>query len=91
MEPEIASSKYIRLLQQLDDARKTGKLAMGMKEVWNTATHRRGTLLLVEEDYPVNSKEVIDDVIEKVLRSGGDVEFVQPGMLAAYQHIALIG
>ncbi len=91
MKPEIASTKYIHLLQQLDDARKAGKLSIGIKEVWNTATHRRGTLLLVEEDYPFNSEEVIDDIMEKVLKTGGDVEFVQPGMLAAWQHIVLIG
>lgn len=91
MKPEIASAKYIHLLQQLDDARKAGKLSIGIKEVWNTATHRRASLLLVEEDYPFNSEEVIDDIMEKVLKTGGDVEFVQPGMLAAWQHIVLIG
>lgn len=90
MKPEIVRSKYIRLLQQLDDARMAGKLSMGIKAVWNTATHRQGSLLLVEEDYPFNSQEVIDDIMEKVLKAGGDVEFVQPGMLTAYQHIALV-
>lgn len=35
-------------------------------------------------------KDAVDDVIEKVLVNGGDVEFVDDGTLADYQHIALI-
>ena len=89
MNPEMASRKTIQLLQQLNDARVTGKLSMGLKEVYNTATHRRAKLLLVEEDYS-NSQEVVDDVMEKVLKAGGDVEFVEAGLLTAYDHIVLI-
>jgi hypothetical protein len=32
----------------------------------------------------------VDDVIEKVLENGGDVEFVDEGVLKDYHHIALI-
>lgn len=35
-------------------------------------------------------KDPIDDVIEKVLESGGDVEFADNGALADYRHICLI-
>jgi hypothetical protein len=35
-------------------------------------------------------KDAVDDVIEKVLASGGDVEFVDEGLLSEYQKIALI-
>jgi hypothetical protein len=35
-------------------------------------------------------KDAVDDVIEKVLENGGDVEFVEDGMLNDYQHISLI-
>lgn len=35
-------------------------------------------------------KDAVDDVIEKVLAGGGDVEFVDPGILSDYEHIALI-
>lgn len=35
-------------------------------------------------------KDSIDDVIEKVLETGGDVEFVEDGMLDEQKHIALI-
>jgi len=35
-------------------------------------------------------KDAVDDVIEKVLASGGDVEFVEEGILNQFQKIALI-
>lgn len=35
-------------------------------------------------------KDAVDDVIEKVFTAGGDVEFVENGMLASYNRIALI-
>lgn len=35
-------------------------------------------------------KDAVDDVIEKVLENGGDVEFVEKGLLDSYNHIALI-
>lgn len=34
--------------------------------------------------------DAVDDVIEKVLESGGDIEFTDSGLLSAYQQIALI-
>jgi hypothetical protein len=35
-------------------------------------------------------KDAVDDVIEKVLDNGGDVEFVDPPLLDFYQHIVLV-
>jgi hypothetical protein len=35
-------------------------------------------------------KDAVDDIIEKVLENGGDVEFVDPDFIKQYQHIALI-
>jgi hypothetical protein len=35
-------------------------------------------------------KDVVDDIIEKVLEHGGDVEFVDRNMLKDYNHIALV-
>lgn len=35
-------------------------------------------------------KDAVDDVIEKVLETGGDIEFVENDMLQDYNHIALI-
>lgn len=41
-------------------------------------------------DIPFYIKDAVDDIIEKVLQNGGDVEFVDEGILDDYQHIALI-
>lgn len=35
-------------------------------------------------------KDAVDDILERMLQSGGDVEFVDDGVLGAYQRIALI-
>ena len=35
-------------------------------------------------------KDAVDDIIEKVLEGGGDVEFVDQGILKDYKRIALI-
>jgi hypothetical protein len=35
-------------------------------------------------------KDAVDDIIEKVLENGGDVEFVESGLLNEYHHIALV-
>lgn len=36
-------------------------------------------------------KDPVDDLIEKVLSGGGDVEFVEDGSLASYEHLVLLG
>ena len=43
-----------------------------------------------ENDLHPLIRDAVDDVIEKVLAGGGDVEFVDPGVLNGYEHIALI-
>jgi hypothetical protein len=35
-------------------------------------------------------KDAVDEIIEKILNNGGDVEFVENGMLKNYHNIALI-
>jgi peptide subunit release factor 1 (eRF1) len=40
--------------------------------------------------HPFYIRDAVDDIIEKVLSTGGDVEFVEPGVLSEYQKIALI-
>ncbi|MEP6594687.1 MAG: hypothetical protein ABJA71_02025 [Ginsengibacter sp.] len=35
-------------------------------------------------------KDAVDDIIEKILENGGDIEFVSDGLLKDYMHIALI-
>jgi peptide subunit release factor 1 (eRF1) len=38
----------------------------------------------------VKARDVVDDIIERVLEYGGDVAFVNKNVLKKYQHIALI-
>lgn len=51
-----------------------------------------GQLHLFNEPYRRFSyvKDAVDDTIEKVLENGGDVEFVNKGLLRDFQHIALV-
>jgi hypothetical protein len=101
-----------KILNKLAEAADKNKLAIGMKEVWKTATNHKGQLLVVEKNYmyaaehggiediiykatePYNKfsyiKDAVDDVMVKVLEDGGDVEFVNDGVLQNYQHIALV-
>jgi hypothetical protein len=100
------------LLLRLDAARGSGKLSIGIKNVWKAAAEKKGRLLVIEKNYrcaaeqgpagtdirphdeagnnPFYIKDAVDDVIEKVLENGGDVEFVDEGLMADYGHIALI-
>ena len=39
---------------------------------------------------PFYIKDAVDDIMEKVLQNGGDVEFVENGVLKDYERIALI-
>lgn len=51
-----------------------------------------GTIYEIEPPYNRFSyiKDAVDDVIEVVLKNGGDVEFVEEGLLKEYGHIALL-
>ena len=115
IQPYLKDRREIRekaSLQQIEEALSEKKLEFGIKQVWQTATHKNCRLLLVEKDfmYPANQgsqpdsiykeevssnnpfyiKDAVDDVIEKVLEAGGDVEFVSNGALKDYERIALI-
>jgi hypothetical protein len=115
--PHVADWKHVvqsDLMLRLDAARSADKLAIGIKNVWKSASRGKGRLLVVEKNYmvaarhgsnyhlreeettfaenitPLFLRDAVDDVIEKVLASGGDVEFVDEGLLDIYGHIALI-
>jgi hypothetical protein len=53
---------------------------------------REGVIYMPVEPYNKFSyiKDAVDDVIEKVLENGGDVEFVEDGSLNDHHHICLI-
>jgi len=94
------------LHHRLHNALEGGKVAVGINNVTKTANQRHAKLLVVEKDYTVpvikveQSKtlsanhalftDAVDEVIERVLSSGGEVAFAGKNVLEGYQHIALI-
>jgi len=101
MEPYLADWQKVRqshLLNRIRAAADEMKLSAGIREAVKASTCRNSRLLLVEKGYsetthgnnPFYIKDAVDAVIEKVLAGGGDVEFVEDGILKAYDHIALI-
>lgn len=115
VQPHVSNWKHVKqldLLHQLEKAMGAKKLAHGIEEVWQAATHKNCRLLLVEKNfmyparqgadpdiiykeelptnYPFYIKDAVDDVIQKVLENGGDVEFTDDGVLDEFGHIALI-
>lgn len=73
---------------------KRGRLLLVEKNFTYAAQYGSNRELIHEEFEPAANfsciKDAVDDVIEKVLESGGDVEFTEDGFLKAYQRIALI-
>ncbi len=103
MEPHLinwAGIKQKNLLSELQMTNNHGKLIYGINEVLSSVNEKNCRLLVVEKNYysKPNShittsfyvKDAVDQVIEKVLQYGGDVEFVDDESLKSYKHIALI-
>jgi hypothetical protein len=74
-----------------------GKLLVVEKNYKYAAEHslsNEATSKIFQVTEPYNKfsyiKDAVDDIIEKVLENGGDVEFVETGSLNEYNHIALI-
>ena len=71
-----------------------GRLLVVEKDYMYTAQRgdSKGTIFMPRKPYNKFSiiKDAVDDVIQAVLENGGDVEFVDNGMLKEYHHIALI-
>jgi Bacterial archaeo-eukaryotic release factor family 3 len=71
-----------------------GRLLVVEKDFMYAAEHGASEEVIYEAEEPYNKfsciKDAVDDVMEKVLESGGDVEFVDKDVLKDYQHIALI-
>jgi len=90
------------ILHRMEEAAGNRHLSAGMNEVFEQACLHKGKLLLLEKDFDYSQvsrpvftgfplvKNVVEETIEKVLESGGEVDFVEPGMLKKYDHIAMI-
>lgn len=75
-------------------SQKNTRLLVVEKEYIMAAEHgAEPGIIYPKEQVSLNSfhiKDAVDDIIEKVLLNGGDVEFVENGSLRNYEHIALI-
>lgn len=75
-------------------ANRKGRLLLVEKNYMYAAQNAGNKDEIEEAVEPYNKfsyiKDAVDDVIEKVLQEGGDVEFVDDGVLNQYNHIALI-
>lgn len=71
-----------------------GRLLVVEKNYMYAAEHGSAENIIYKLDASHNNflyiKDAVDDVIEKVLQTGGDVEFVEEGLLQNYHRIALI-
>ncbi len=67
-----------------------GKLLLVEKNYMYAAQKSDSTTLRPEEGNFSTIRDAVDDLIEKVLETGGDVEFTDTGSLEKYDHIALI-
>jgi hypothetical protein len=71
-----------------------GRLLLVEKDYMYSAQRGGNKTVIYMPTKPYNKfshiKDAVDDVIEKVLESGGDVEFVDRDLLKDYHHIALI-
>ncbi len=73
---------------------KRGKLLVVEKNYIYPAEQSSTPEVIYKKDFSVKNafyiKDAVDDIIEKVLTSGGDIEFVDEGILKDFQKIALI-
>src|SRR5206468_4335358 len=73
---------------------KKGRLLVVEKNFMYPAQHGAEEDIIYKEEMQnaadLYIKDAVDDVIEKVLENGGDVEFVDDEVLNEYGHIALI-
>lgn len=96
MDEALSSKKMATGIKEVWEAatQKRGRLLIVEKNYECPAQHssEEGTIYVQNEiiNQPLFIKDAVDDVIEKVLRFGGDVEFVDDQMLFNYKHIALI-
>ncbi|HTI90162.1 MAG TPA: hypothetical protein VL727_06205 [Puia sp.] len=90
-------------LQHATAALEAGKLATGIEQVCREVRKRNNRLLIVERNWsdpsgpralpPIDKfylHDRVDNIIEKVLEHGGQVEWVDKGKLDALGHIALV-
>jgi hypothetical protein len=89
LEPAVANWNQTReslLKTQLEKAAEAGKLVCGLEEVRKAAKCSNSRLVVIERD----ASGDVDQIVEKVLENGGDIEKADSETLAKYGPIALI-
>jgi hypothetical protein len=98
LRPELSAWISLRqrmVQQQMETALQAGKLICGMENVSRAAGSRNSILLVIPADRSPGPRSfcndgTIDEVAEKVLANGGDVETVDSSLLEGYDNIAII-
>lgn len=96
LDTAMGGKKLVKGIQEVwrQAADKRGRLLVVEKNYMCVARHGAQDNLIhplkETDNTPFYIKDAVDDVIEKVLKYGGDVEFVDEGMLKDYGHIALV-
>jgi len=71
-----------------------GRLLIVEKNFYYPAQHGANKEVIYKRDAFLNNsffiKDAVDDIIEKVIESGGDIEFVDEGILNEFQKIVLL-
>ena len=69
LKPYIKDWKKVKMediRHQIEKAANAGKLSIGMKDVWKSASQRKGRLLIVEKDFTYTAEQgATEDVINK--------------------------
>ena len=96
----VMASAGDKVLRQLEAASRASNVAAGIEAVTKSVDSGIGATLLVEEGLQVKPEasssllddwdNVVDVVVDKVLALGGNVIFVEDGVLRKFQRIALI-
>lgn len=72
---------------------KRGKLLIVEKDFYYSFRFGNSNEVFTSKAVSVNGSlgdDAVEDVIERVLAAGGNIEFVNPGVLSEYMHIALV-
>jgi len=79
--------RQIDLFNKVRAAEDENRLSKGIREVRRVLTGGNARLLVVEKGL---IEEEVDAVMEKVLAAGGEIQFVEDGVLKDYDSIVLI-
>ncbi len=84
---EIEARRRARVADELDRGFKSRRVILGLERVVLASRAGEGAVLLAEEDIAL---PLVDELVDQVIASGGSVELVPSGSLAAQGGVALL-